>query len=124
MITSLLTLTTLSGCLTGIIEEQKIDDGGILVPSEYDWVDDGELTIVTYDVYGLTPEMIAQFENQTGYKVNMLKLDDSGSVLNHLLQHQGNQIADLAIGLDNTYLPIALEYDLSLIHISEPTRPY
>jgi len=119
LVAALCIFTTLSGCLTGLIEEQKIDNGGIPVQSEYDWIDDGELTIVTYDVYGLTPEMIELFENQSGYKVNLLKLDDAGSVLSHLLQHQDNQIADLAIGLDNTYLPIALEYDVLWKHQAE-----
>ena len=61
-------ITSLSGCITEKIEEQKIDDGGVIVPEEYVWEDDGELTIVTYDVYGITPEMIEEFENRTGYE--------------------------------------------------------
>ena len=117
LLISLFTIVApLSGCITDLIEEQKIDDGGVLVASEYDWVDDGELYIVTYDVYGITDEMISQFENQSGYEVSILKLDDAGSVLSHLLQHQDNQVADLAIGLDNTYLPIALKYNVLWKH--------
>ena len=38
---------------------------------------DFELNIATYDVYALTDEMIENFENQTGIKVTMTKLDDS-----------------------------------------------
>jgi ABC-type thiamine transport system substrate-binding protein len=116
MISLFTIIAPLSGCITDLIEEQKIDDGGLLTPLEYDWVDDGELYIVTYDVYGITDEMITEFENQTGYEVTILKLDDAGSVLNHLLQHQDNQVADLAIGLDNTYLPIALNYNVLWKH--------
>jgi len=112
-------ITSLSGCITETIEEQKIDDEGVIVPEEYVWEDDGELTIVTYDVYGITPEMIDEFENRTDYEVTILKLDDAGSVLSHLLQHQGNQVADLAIGLDNTYLPIALDYDVLWQHSAD-----
>ena len=91
----------------------------VIIPEEYVWEDDGKLTIVTYDVYGITPEMIEEFENRTDYEVTILKLDDAGSVLSHLLQHQDNQVADLAIGLDNTYLPIALDYDVLWQHSAD-----
>ena len=111
---------SISGCLT-----EKIDDEEIVKPEEYEYTDDGKLVIVTYDVYGLTDEMLEQFENQTGYEISLLKLDDSGSVLDHLLQHKGVQVADLAIGLDNTYLQTALdnnvlwEHNAALSNISD-----
>lgn len=102
---------SISGCIS-----EEIDDNTVEAPEQYEWVDDGELVIVTYDVYGLTDEMIGQFENQTGYEVSMLKLDDAGSVLDHLLQHKGLQIADLAIGLDNTYLQTAIDNNVFWEH--------
>ena len=102
---------SISGCLT-----EKIDDNEVKQPDEYEWVDDGELTIVTYDVYGLTDEMLANFENESGYEVNLLKLDDAGSVLDHLLQHKGQQVADIAIGLDNTYLQTAIDNNVFWAH--------
>ena len=51
-----------SGCLTEKIDE-TIDD---LVTDDYQFVDDGQLIIVTYDVSGLTDTMISTFENETG----------------------------------------------------------
>jgi len=107
----ILATMTLSGCVS-----QKIDDGGIIAPSKYKWIDDGELVIVTYDVYGLTDAMLEEFERQTGYEVSLLKLDDAGSVLDHLLQHKGQQIADIAIGIDNTYLQTALDNNVLWEH--------
>ena len=71
--------------------------------------DDGELIIATYDVYALTDEMIQEFENQTGISVTILKLDDAGSILDYLIQHEGTDTVDLAIGLDNTYLKTAID---------------
>ena len=119
-----------SGCISERIENQKIDDGGIVI-DDYQWEDDGELTIVTYDVYGLTDQMLTEFTNRTGYEISLMKLDDAGSVLDHLLQHKGVQTADLAIGLDNTYLQTALDNDVLWTHfanvsnISENTlKPY
>lgn len=107
----ILATMTLSGCVS-----QKIDDGGIIAPSKYEWIDDGELVIVTYDVYGLTDAMLEEFERQTGYEVSLLKLDDAGSVLDHLLQHKGLQVADIAIGIDNTYLQTALDNNVLWEH--------
>ena len=42
--------------------------------------DDGKLVIVTYDVTGLTDELISEFENTSGYEVELMKLDDAGSM--------------------------------------------
>ena len=119
----------LSGCISEAIEDSVSDD--VSEPEEYVWEDDGELVIVTYDVYGLTDEMLSEFENQTGYDINLMKLDDAGSVLNHLMQHKGVQIADLAIGLDNTYLQTAIDNQLLWEHFanisnikSEALAPY
>ena len=53
-----------AGCISEAIEDSVNDD--VSPPNEYVWEDDGELVIVTYDVYGLTDEMLSEFENQTG----------------------------------------------------------
>ena len=71
-----------------------------------------ELVIVTYDVNALSDSMISKFENNTGLKVKMIKVDDAGSILSYLIQNKGTDAVDLAIGLDNTYLPTALELEL------------
>lgn len=116
MITVLLPLMMLSGCISESID--KITEEGEIAPEEYVWEDDGELVIVTYDVTGLTDDMITKFEEQTGYEINLMKLEDAGSVLSHLLQYKGVQIADLAIGLDNTYLQTAIENDVLWEHFA------
>ena len=80
--------------------------------------DDGELVIVTYDVTGLTDELISEFENTSGYDVELMKFDDAGSILNHLLQYKGNQVADSFIGLDNTYLQTAIDNEVLWQHFA------
>ncbi len=107
MVSMLIVLALLPGCITNTIEENK--DEGETNPKNYVWEDDGELVIVTYDVTGLTDSMLSEFTNQTGYEINLMKLDDAGSILDHLMQYKDNQIADLAIGLDNTYLQTAID---------------
>ena len=73
---------------------------------------DNQLVIVTYDVYALSEQMISTFENQSGIEVEMVKLADSGSILSYLIQQKGTGANDLAIGLDNTYLQTAIDFDL------------
>ncbi len=69
---------------------------------------DNELVIITYDVLALTDDMIQQFENESGLSVTLVKLDDAGSILDYLIQNEGTENIDLAIGLDNTYLQTAI----------------
>tara|TARA_Y100001980_G_C14556742_1_gene349835 strand:- start:18416 stop:19549 length:1134 start_codon:yes stop_codon:yes gene_type:complete len=75
-----------------------------------------ELVIATYDIYGLSEEMIEEFENQTGISVSMIKLDDAGSVLDYLIKNKGTNDIDLAIGLDNTYLSTAIQQGVLTNH--------
>ena len=77
---------------------------------------DGTLRILTYDIAAFSDEMLAEFTNQTGYPVEMIRTDDSGGILEQLLQTQQAQQADLAIGLDNTYLQTALNFCLLQAH--------
>tara|TARA_B100001094_G_scaffold319528_1_gene364493 strand:- start:2288 stop:3397 length:1110 start_codon:yes stop_codon:yes gene_type:complete len=73
---------------------------------------DNELVIVTYDVNALSDSMISNFENNTGLEVKIIKVGDAGSILSYLIQNEDTGIVDLAIGLDNTYLPTAIDLGL------------
>ena len=99
LIATLLMTAPLSGCV--MLNEASSED-----------LQDGELVIVTYDVLALSEDMISGFEESSGLNVTMLKLDDAGSILDYLIQNRGNTNVDLAIGLDNTYLQTAIEFDL------------
>ena len=99
LIATLLVTAPLSGCV--MLDEASSED-----------LQDGELVIVTYDVLALSEDMISGFEESSGLTVTMLKLDDAGSILDYLIQNRGNTNVDLAIGLDNTYLQTAIEFDL------------
>lgn len=99
LIATLLITAPLSGCV--MLDEASSED-----------LQDGELVIVTYDVLALSDDMISGFEEESGLTVTMLKMDDAGSILDYLIQNRGNTNVDLAIGLDNTYLQTAIEFDL------------
>lgn len=116
LLTMLLMLTTpLTGCLEQIEPIVAAETGECLV-LEPGRSSDGKLRILTYDIAAFSDEMLAEFTNQTGYEIEMIRTDDSGGILEQLLQTQQAQQADLAIGLDNTYLQTALNFCLLQAH--------
>ena len=116
LLTILLMLTTpLTGCLEQI-ETIVADETGECLVLEPGRASDGKLRILTYDIAAFSDEMLAEFTNQTGYEIEMIRTDDSGGILEQLLQTQQAQQADLAIGLDNTYLQTALNFCLLQAH--------
>lgn len=116
LLTILLMLTApLTGCLERI-EPIVADVTGDCILLEPGRASDGKLRILTYDIAAFSDEMLAEFTNQTGYEIEMIRTDDSGGILEQLLQTQQAQQADLAIGLDNTYLQTALNFCLLQAH--------
>ena len=89
---------------------------GCLGPGDTDGTDSsespGKLRVLTYDVFAISDEMIAGFEERTNYDVELIKVDDAGSVLARALQTKDDPIADVIIGIDNSFLQIALDYEL------------
>ena len=111
----LLVVTPLSGCIDPLEPITADADGGcaILEPGH---ASDGVLRLLTYDIAAFSDEMLDEFTNQTGYPIEIIRTDDSGGILEQLLQTQQAQQADLAIGLDNTYLQTALNFCLLQPH--------
>ncbi len=103
-----LLLAPLSGCLS----TDSITDKCVITTS----ADDKTLTIVTYDIIALSDEVLQEFTNQTGYSIEMIRTDDAGGILEQLLLTKEAPQADLALGLDNTYLQTALDNCLLAPH--------
>ena len=125
MRTTLLILTImiaapLSGCIE-TLEPITADEDGRCAILEPGRTSDGVLRILTYDIAAFSEEMLATFTNQSGYEIEMIRVDDSGGILEQLLQTQQAQQADLAIGLDNTYLQTALNFCLLQPHQTNVT---
>ena len=77
----------LRGCLGTSNEELVCNDG-------LDSGDDCVLTIVTYDIIAITDDVLNEFTNQTGVQVEMIRTDDAGGILEHLLLTKDNPQAD------------------------------
>ena len=100
-LTILLMLTTpLTGCLDQI-EPILVDETGECVVLEPGRTSDGKLRILTYDIAAFSDDMLSEFTNQTGYEIEMIRTDDSGGILEQLLQTQQAQQADLEKYLRN-----------------------
>ena len=77
---------------------------------------DGTLKILTYDIAGFSDELIAQFVAESGVSVEFTRADDAGGILDQMMLTKSAPLADLMIGLDNTYLPTAIQNCLLMEH--------
>jgi len=109
---------------------------GCLGPGGNEGSDNSEpaykVTVLTYDVFALSDSMLSDFTNRTGIEVEIIKVDDSGTVLARALQTKDNPIADVIVGIDNSFLQVALDNELFTnlynakipeLHV-EATTPY
>lgn len=71
-----------------------------------------ELVLVTHDSFVLSEGTLAQFTEQTGVEVRLLKAGDAGEVLSQAIISKDNPIGDVVFGVDNTFLSRALDEDL------------
>jgi thiamine transport system substrate-binding protein len=57
----------------------------------------------------MTDELVAQFEEETGYKLEIIRLGDTGSLTYQLVLTKNAPVADSVFGIDNTFRPVADE---------------
>jgi thiamine transport system substrate-binding protein len=89
---ALTTALILSGC--GPVNQQEV------------------VTLVAHDSFAISDESIAEFENQSGYKLEILRAGDTGSVTNRLVLTKDSPIGDVVFGIDNTFRGLAEENKL------------
>ncbi|WP_345665253.1 thiamine ABC transporter substrate-binding protein [Streptomyces venetus] len=74
--------------------------------------DSKTVTLVSHDSWAVSKDVIAAFEKQSGYKVNVLKDGDAGQAVNKAILTKDNQQGDVFFGVDNTLLSRALDNGL------------
>jgi thiamine transport system substrate-binding protein len=67
---------------------------------------------VAHDSFAISDESIADFEQQSGFKLEILRAGDTGSVTNRLVLTKDSPIGDVVFGIDNTFRGLAEENDL------------
>lgn len=70
------------------------------------------LTVVTYDSFAISDEVLAAFEEQTGITVEIVRLSDAGAMVNQAVLTRDQPLGDVLYGIDNTFLSRGLENDL------------
>lgn len=70
------------------------------------------LRVLSYDAFGISEETLSEFENESGFFVELTRAGDAGGVLATAIQTQGTGLYDLVLGVDNSYLGAALHAEL------------
>jgi thiamine transport system substrate-binding protein len=70
------------------------------------------VTLVAHDSFAISDESIADFEQQSGFKLEILRAGDAGSVTNRLVLTKESPIGDVVFGIDNTFRGLADENSL------------
>jgi thiamine transport system substrate-binding protein len=79
------------------------------------------VTLVAHDSFAIADESIAEFEQKSGLKLEIVRAGDAGSVTNRLVLTKDSPIADVVFGIDNTFRGIADENNLIDGLLSEVT---
>ena len=63
-----------------------------------------KVVLATHDSFVISDELKAQFENETGLTLEVVKAGDAGALANKLVLTKGEPIADAVYGVDNTFI--------------------
>lgn len=70
------------------------------------------LVIASHDSFGISEELLTQFETENNVSLQFLELGDAGEALNKVILSKDAPLADLFFGVDNTFLSRALNADI------------
>jgi thiamine transport system substrate-binding protein len=64
---------------------------------------------VTHDSFSLPDDLVAAFQEESGYALKLRRVGDGGTLTNELILTKGSPLGDVAFGVDNTFASRALE---------------
>ncbi len=70
------------------------------------------LTVVAHDSFAYSEDVMQAFTDETGIGVEVLRLGDTGTMVNQLILTRDVPLGDVVYGVDNTFLSRALEAEL------------
>ena len=83
--------------------------GALLLSGCADTSREQTVTLVAHDSFAISDESIAEFEGQSGYRLEIVRTGDAGSLTNRLVLTKESPIGDVVFGLDNTFRGVADE---------------
>ena len=66
-------------------------------------VDTGTVVLAAHDSFALPDDLVAAFEEQSGYELEVQLSGDAGQMANQVVLTAGNPTADVVFGVDNTF---------------------
>jgi thiamine transport system substrate-binding protein len=66
-----------------------------------------KVTLVAHDSFAISDESIAQFQEESGFELEIIRAGDVGSLTNRLVLTKESPIADVVFGIDNTFMGVA-----------------
>jgi thiamine transport system substrate-binding protein len=76
------------------------------------------LRVLTHDSFVLDEDLLVQFERAFSVDVIFLRAGDGGQIVNQAILTRNNPLADVLVGIDNTFLGRALEAGLFAVYVS------
>ncbi|MFD7135375.1 thiamine ABC transporter substrate binding subunit [Streptomyces sp. NPDC059894] len=70
------------------------------------------VTLISHDSWAVSKDVLAEFEEQSGYRVKVLTDGDAGQAVNKAVLTKDNPQGDVFFGVDNTLLSRALDNGL------------
>ncbi|CAB4731485.1 MAG: thiamine ABC transporter substrate-binding protein [Actinobacteria bacterium] len=67
------------------------------------------VVLVTHDSFTLPDDLIAQFEEESGYQLEVRASGDAGELTSKLVLSADNPLGDVAFGVDNTFASRAID---------------
>ena len=68
-----------------------------------DLTESDTLTVVSHSSFSLPEELLAQFEEESGYSVTYSAPGDAGALVNQLVLTKDSPLGDVVFGIDNTF---------------------
>jgi len=81
------------------------------------------LVVATHDSWAMSKKVIADFEKKTGITVKVEPQGDAGELTNKLVLTQGDPIADMVYGIDNTFSSRAVDQGILAPYTSKAEAP-
>jgi thiamine transport system substrate-binding protein len=83
--------------------------GALLLSGCTDTSREQTVTLVAHDSFAISDKSIAEFEERSGYRLEILRAGDAGSLTNRLVLTKESPIGDVVFGIDNTFRGVADE---------------
>jgi thiamine transport system substrate-binding protein len=75
------------------------------------------VTLVTHDSWSMPDEVVAAFEESSGYALDVVPSGDAGALTNKLVLTKGNPLGDAVYGIDNTFATRAVDQGVLAEHV-------